>query len=285
MSLKRSVAFSILIILTSSSVFGACLGDSSAKKPRSVYIVPQLTVSQTYTYWAPLLEQLGKQSKQCFEIVVPATIPLFEKEVLSGKPDFAYMNPYHAVMAFKSHKYIPLIADGKNKLDGILVVRADSRITTLKDLNNSRIAFPAPNAFAASLLIRSALTQDSISFTPIYVKSHQNVYRSVIAGDMLAGGGVNNTFDRESDEIKSQLRVIYITPTFMPHPFSANPRVPLSEQNAVKNAFISMKSNPALLKLLDKVQIPDPIAVDYKKDYFPLEKMNLEKFVVGSDNQ
>jgi phosphonate transport system substrate-binding protein len=246
--------------------------------------VPQLTVSQTYTIWAPLLEQLGKQSKQCFELVVPATIPLFEKEVLSGKPDFAFMNPYHAVMAFKSHKYIPLIADGKNKLDGILVVRADSRVATVKDLNNSRIAFPAPNAFAASLLIRSALTQDSIAFTPIYVKSHQNVYRAVIAGDMLAGGGVNNTFDRESDEIKSQLRVIYITPTFMPHPFSVNPRVPPSEQNAVKNAFISMKSNPVLLKLLDKVQIPDPIAVDYKKDYFPLEKLNLEKFIVGGDN-
>ena len=155
----QSIGLVLLAAVISPSVFGECLGDKSAKKTRSVYIVPQLTVSQTHTLWAPLLEQLGIQSKQCFELVVPATIPLFEKEVLSGKPDFAFVNPYHAVMAFNARKYVPLIADGKNKLSGIIVVRADSKVSNLKGLNNSTVAFPAPNAFAASLLTRSYLTQ------------------------------------------------------------------------------------------------------------------------------
>lgn len=109
----RNTALLLLITLTSLPILAECLGDKSIKKTRSVYIVPQLTPSQTYEAWAPLLEQLGKQSKQCFELVVPATIPLFEKEVLSGKPDFAFLNPYHAVMAFRVHKYIPLISDNK----------------------------------------------------------------------------------------------------------------------------------------------------------------------------
>ena len=281
----RCIALSFLGVAISLPVFADCLGDKSAKKPRSVYIVPQLTVSLTYTYWAPLLEQLGKESKQCYELVVPATIPLFEKELLSGKPDFAFMNPYHAVQAFRAHKYIPLIADGKNKLGGIIVVRADSKVSNLKDLNDSRIAFPAPNAFAASLLVRSLLTQDKVNYTSTYVKSHQNVYRSVITGDTLAGGGVNNTFDREPEEIKSQLRILYKTPLFMPHPFAANPRIPLAEQNTLKSAFISMKSDPALTELLNNVQIPDPIEVSYKQDYLRFEKLNLEKFVVSSENQ
>lgn len=280
----RKIGLVLLAVMISPTVFGECLGDRAVKKPRSVYIVPQLTVTQTYTLWAPLLEQLGIQSKQCFELVVPATIPLFEKDVLSGKPDFAFVNPYHAVMAFNARKYTPLIADGKNKLSGIIVIRADSKISNLKGLNNSTIAFPAPNAFAASLLVRSLLTQDGIAYTTSYVKTHQNVYRSVITGDALAGGGVNNTFNREPEEIKSQLKILYETPSFMPHPFVANPRIPLSEQNAVKNAFISMKSNPATADLLNKVQIPDPIEVNYKKDYLPLEKLKLEKFVVNSEN-
>jgi phosphonate transport system substrate-binding protein len=54
------------------------------------------------------------------------------------------MNPYHAVLAFRAHKYILLIADGKNKLGGIIVVRADSEMPNLKDLNDSRISFPTP---------------------------------------------------------------------------------------------------------------------------------------------
>lgn len=281
----RKIGLLLLITMLSSPILAECLGDKSIKKTRSVYIVPQLTPSQTYAVWAPLLEHLGKQSKQCFELVVPATIPLFEKEVLSGKPDFAFLNPYHAVMAFRAHKYIPLIADNKNKLNGIIVVRADSKLTNLKGLDDAKLVFPAPNAFAASLLIRSLLTQSGVKYSTTYVKSHQNVYRSVITGDALAGGGVNNTLEREPDEIKSQLKILFETPSFMPHPFAANPRISLNEQNAVKSAFISMKSNPAMAELLNKVQIPDPIEVNYEKDYQPLEKLNLEKFVVNSENQ
>ena len=277
--------FVVNILCTPFLTYGECIGDKTAKKLYSVYIVPQTAISQLYSHWVPLLEHLGKRSNQCFELIVPATIPVFEKQLLNGKADFAFVNPYHAVMAFKAHQYIPLIADGKNKLDGLIVVRADSNINKLKDLNHSKMAFPAPNAFAASLLIRSFLMQEGIVFEPIYVKSHKNVYWSVMTGDVPAGGGVNNTFFRELDEIKNQLRILYKTPMFMPHPFIANPRVPPNVQRAVQDAFLSMKKDPALAELLNNVQIPEPIAVDYRKDYMPIEKLRLEKYAVRSDNQ
>ena len=277
--------FVVNILCTPFLTYGECIGDKTAKKLYSVYIVPQTAISQLYSHWVPLLEHLGKRSNQCFELIVPATIPVFEKQLLNGKADFAFVNPYHAVMAFKAHQYIPLIADGKNKLDGLIVVRADSNINKLKDLNHSKIAFPAPNAFAASLLIRSFLMQEGIVFEPIYVKSHKNAYWSVMTGDVPAGGGVNNTFFREPDEIKNQLRILYKTPMFMPHPFIANPRVPPNVQRAVQDAFLSMKKDPALAELLNNVQIPEPIAVDYRKDYMPIDRLRLEKFAVSSENQ
>ena len=277
--------FVVNILCTPFLTYGECIGDKTAKKLYSVYIVPQTAISQLYSHWVPLLEHLGKRSNQCFELIVPATIPVFEKQLLNGKADFAFVNPHHAVMAFKAHQYIPLIADGKNKLDGLIVVRADSNINKLKDLNHSKIVFPAPNAFAASLLIRSFLMQEGIVFEPIYVKSHKNVYWSVMTGDVPAGGGVNNTFFRELDEIKNQLRILYKTPMFMPHPFIANPRVPPNVQRAVQDAFLSMKKDPALAELLNNVQIPEPIAVDYRKDYMPIDRLRLEKFAVSSENQ
>jgi hypothetical protein len=40
-----------------------------------------------------------------------------------------------------------------------------------------------------------------------------------------------------------------------------------------------MKSDPSLLVLLENLGISDPIAVDYKNDYLPLEKLQLDKFV------
>jgi phosphonate transport system substrate-binding protein len=256
-----------------------CIGDQSAKKIYTVYIVPQLTASEIFVNWSPLLKKLGEQSQKCFALIVPASIPQFEKELLSGKPDFAFANPYHAVMAFQSHQYIPLVADGKTQLNGLILVKANSKIKNLKELNNSEIAFPAPNSFGASLLTRMLLTQENVSFSANYVVSHKNVYRAVIAGDAIAGGGVNATFMREPEEIQSQLRVLRSTSSYRPHPFIANPNVPLEDRKLIQACFINLKSDKVNEKLLNDIEIPDPIAVNYANDYALIEKINLKKYV------
>jgi phosphonate transport system substrate-binding protein len=56
------------------------------------------------------------------------------------------------------------------------------------------LAFPSPNAFAASLITRATLSQRGIDIKPLYVKTHSNVYRSVLQADVVAGGAVNNTW-------------------------------------------------------------------------------------------
>ena len=263
----------------------ACIGDRASSDPvYSVYVVPQLPATQSFTHWARVLEQIGKIAGLCFDLYVPPTIPAFESKFLDGVPDFAFMNPYHAVMAHEAQGYIPLIADSKIKLEGIVLIKADSTLTDLKQLNGSKLAFPSPNAFAATLLIRSLLAKDGIEIEPIYVRSHNNVYRSVIIGDVLAGGGVNNTFTREPPEIKNGLKILYRTPKFMPHPLSANPKVPEVIREKVIKAFLFLAETDAGKKMLDEIQIPVPVRVNYQADYLPLEKLGVKKFVVHGSN-
>lgn len=276
-NLARWLAVSALLC-GHTGVSAACMGDS-AGRIQTVFVVPQLAATHLYAHWAPFLEQLGKRTQSCFELMIPKNIPDFEAALINGTPDFAFMNPYHQVMAYKAQKYVPLVADGQTKLDGILVVRKDSPVRSLNELHNARIAFPAPNAFAASLVIRATLTRDGIAFTPQYVKSHENVYRAVILGDALAGGGVNNTLAREPMEVRDQLRVLMRTPTYMPHPFSAHPRVPASFRTVVTEAFMQMTQDESLKTLLHDIQISQPVKVDYLRDYYPLDQLGLGKFV------
>ncbi|MFM7012975.1 MAG: PhnD/SsuA/transferrin family substrate-binding protein, partial [Betaproteobacteria bacterium] len=123
------------------------------------------------------------------------------------------------------------------------------------------------------------LARDGIAFTPQYVKSHENVYRAVILGDALAGGGVNNTLAREPGEVRDQLRVLMRTPNYMPHPFSAHPRVPASFRTVVTEAFMQMAQDESLKTLLHDIQISQPVKVDYVRDYYPLDQLGLGKFV------
>lgn len=269
------------LILMSQSVMAACLGDQATARSYKVYIVPQLTATQIYTRWGPVLEQIGKETKQCFELVVPSSIPQFEADLASGKPDFAFMNPYHIAMKWRNNHYVPLVASSE-PLFGVLVVKKDSKITSLKDLNGSKVAFPAPNAFAASLLIRSMLAGDGVAFEPEYVKTHSNVYRSVVRGDANAGGGIQSTLLAEPPELQSELRVLAETKRYTAHPFTANALVPEVIQKSIQSALIKMDQSSEGADLLQRIQLAKPMVVTYKANYQPLEALKLEKFVVKS---
>jgi phosphonate transport system substrate-binding protein len=251
------------------------------KKIYSLAVVPQFTPSEVHRTWTPIAEKLSRATGQQFEIKIYPSIPKFEAAFLAGEIDLAFMNPYHAVMAKRAQGYIPLLRDDANPLTGILVVQRDSPIKSIKELSGKALAFPAPNAFGASLYMRALLAeQEKISMTPNYLKTHSNVYRHVIMGEAAAGGGVNNTLKREPPEVQAQLRVLFETPGVPSHPLVAHPRIPEKVRQSVTNTLLEMQNDPAGQKLLGEIQLPKPVKADYARDYQPLEKLKLEKYVV-----
>jgi len=220
-------------------VLGLLASPALAQTPAkySFAVVPQYSAVELHKDWAPLLARLSKDTGLVFELKILPSIPLFETSFLKGEPDFAYMNPYHMVMAKKAQMYVPILRDAK-PLTGVLVVRKDSSFKTLKDLNGQKIAFPAPNAFGASLYMRTLLSEVArIQFEPIYVKTHSNVYRNVIRKDAAAGGTVNVALNDEIAEVREQLQVLYQTPPVASHPVVAHPRITVAVQNIVAKAF------------------------------------------------
>jgi len=193
------------------------------------------------------------------------------------------MNPYHAVMKWQENQYIPLVASSE-PIFGVLSIRRDSKVTNIQELNGGKIAFPAPNAFAASLLIRATLSLEGVSYEPLYLKTHSNVYRSVIRGDVAAGGGIQSTLMSEPAELRAELRVLMETKRYTAHPFSANARVPALIQKQIQEAFLEIGQTNEGRKLLRGAQLIEPKVVTFEANYRPLEALQLEKFVVRNAN-
>lgn len=274
----------LLLCLCPISVQAVCYGDQQrAHAPIVFSPVPQLPVPTIFAKWAPLLEVIGRETGQCFELLIKPTIPEFERLLLKGIPGLAYANPYHAVMAHKAKGYVPLLADGSSLLTGILVVKNASEINRLQDLQGQRVDFPAPNAFAASLLLRAHLQQMNIVIQPRYVKNHSNVYRGVILGEAVAGGGVNKTLDNEPEPVRQQLRVLYESPGYRSHPVIASPKLSPAIRAQILQCFLTLAQTEQGRTLLAGVQLNEPIAVSYQKDYRSLERLGLEKLVVLDD--
>lgn len=244
-------------------------------------VVPQGTPAETHRSWAPFAEQLQRVTGQQLQLRVYRTFDEFETDLANGFADFAYMNPYHFLMARKVQGYLPLVRDGSRRLSGQLVVRRDSPLQSIKELNGKSIAFPDPNAFAASLYMRAMLQDKAkIHFTARYFGTHANVYRHVILGSVAAGAGVNVTLARERPETRGELRVLYETPGTAPHPLCAHPRIPADLREAVTRAVLEMGKNENGRTLLKHIDIIKPVRAVYARDYQPLEKLGLEKFTV-----
>ena len=244
----------------------------------SVAVVPQFTSLQTHKDWTPFLERVSRDSGVALILKTYQSITAFETDVLKGVPDFAFMNPYHAVMAKRAAGYLPLVRDSK-PLSGILLVRHDSPVRSVKELSGAKIAFPSPNAFGASLYMRALIAeQEGVRIAPTYVKTHSNVFRNVILGEVIAGGTVSSAFQREPKAVIDQLRVIYETPEVAPHPLVVHPRVAATQRRAVVAAILKLSENASSAALLQAVQLAKPIAADYTRDYWPVEQLKLEKY-------
>lgn len=245
-----------------------------------VAVVPQFTPVEIGIRWTPLLKHLESSLGMNFQLRVFDNIPAFEADLLRGGPDFAYLNPYHMVIASRVQGYTPLVR-GAESLEGILVVDREGPVKQLTDLQGEKLAFPAPNAFGASLYMRALLTEkEKISFTPVYVGTHRNVYRHVLLREELAGGGVEATLDREPTTIRSRLRVLYKTPATPSHPLAAHQRVSRVVRDKVVHALMGLKEDQAGKKLLEDVGLGEVQVAEYTRDYLPLERLKLDRFLV-----
>lgn len=257
------------------------LDKGTRTNPYTVGIVPQFDMHDLHVIWQPILDALQERTGLYFELKGSASIPAFEKGFAEGDFDFAYMNPYHMLVANELQGYVPLVRDVGKSLYGILVVHKDSSFNDVQDLDGELVAFPAPNALGASLLMRAELERlHGVTVIPRYVRSHTSTYLNVALRETAAGGGVQKTFDQQPAEVRNMLRIIYKTREVPPHPFSAHRDVPVAIRQQVRQALLRLDQTDQGRRLF--LQIPvTRLGSAGIGDYRLLKDLELEHYYVG----
>jgi phosphonate transport system substrate-binding protein len=243
-----------------------------------VGIVPQFDSRKIHAIWRPVLDELQAKTGYRFVLRGSPSIPDFEREFLNGAFDFAYMNPYHVIKGYENQGYVPLIRDHQQSLQGIIVVREDSPMTSVKELDGKVIACPSANALGASLMIRAELADKfNVVIKPKYVFSHSSVYLNVALGQVVAGGGVQKTLEKQPEELRNRLRIIHRTREVTAHPFTVHPRVDKKVQQKVREVLIALSDTPQGKTMLSKIPIKQ-IGPSTINDYESISAWGLERF-------
>jgi len=212
-------------------------------------IVPQQSAQKIAQTWSPLLNELSRQLHIQVRFHTAPNIPEFEKRLSRREYDIAYMNPYHYTL-YSGDKGYSAIAKAKNKkIQGFVLVRKDSHFQSLEDLKDLTIAFPAPAAFAASVLPRAELLSRNIPFEAAYVQNHDSVYINVVRGRYAAGGGVTRTLKGMPIDIQNQLRILWKTNTFTPHAIAVRTNLPDTLTQRIQSALVTLVDTEQLAPL------------------------------------
>lgn len=262
-------------------IFGLCLVLLSVAMPAmaapeeiSVGIVPQQAATALAKVWVPLLAEVSQRSGVRLVFKTAQDIPTFEERLKKGEYAVAYMNPYHYTVFSKQPGYRAFAREKGRKLVGIIVVRKDAPFGKLDELTDKIVAFPAPAAFAASILPRGEFSRQNIAIDALFVKSHDSVYRGVAQGNFAAGGGIKRTLEAMDPAISSQLRVLTTTPAYVPHAFAAHPRLSAETADKIAAAMRSLDQDEVGRQLLERLSFKGIESAD-DKDWDEIRQLRI----------
>lgn len=204
-------------------------------------IVPQQSAQLLAKNWGPVISAIKADTGLNVVFATAPDIPEFEARLHNGDYDIAYMNPYHYTLFSNSPGYRAIAKAENKKIKGIIVTRQNSPIKTIADLQGRALAFPAPRAFAATMIPLAGLAEQGITVIPKFVKTHDSVYLTVERGLYEAGGAVVRTYRNMPTDTQNNLRILWESEGYTPHAIAVGPDMSEQTADALRTALIRLK--------------------------------------------
>ncbi|MDA8214014.1 MAG: phosphate/phosphite/phosphonate ABC transporter substrate-binding protein [Nitrospiraceae bacterium] len=214
-------------------------------------LLPRLPEQEMVEMFTPLAKYLEKEIGQKVTLVVPKDFDAFTKMAIGGEFDLGYANPYIYVLIKKdvpAAEPLALAAEPKigTKFRGIIFVRKDKPIKSVKDLKGKKIAFMDPGSAGAYLVQMLMLKEAGISkgeITPVFVKKPAAVAEAVLFGKADAGG--IRADDLEKVPNSNEFRVLGTSSPIPNFPLFATKKADKAVVIKVRDAILKLKPGAA----------------------------------------
>ena len=245
-------------------------------------VPPLMPMITTHANWSPFVERLGRETGLELELKLYETMDQFEKDIARGIPDFVFLHSVQVVAAKNAQGYIPMVRNSK-MVAGSIVVRKDSPITSIQDLEGKTMAFVGEKNLCRALLDNVLREELHISVNEVYAITAVNMLRYVILSKADAGGALDVSIEKLPPDLVDQVRVIYNTKKIAPHALIAHPRVQAKVRTSVAEAVLRMGSDGGCQSLMTAILLNAPVRADYDRDYRKLEQMNIKRYFGPTD--
>lgn len=235
--------------------------SSAAAEQQSSYnvgVLNQQSVIATAELWNPLLDYLGKKTGSKFTLAIGNTVQETDRMTARGDFDLVYTN--HIFLMPIQRDYRVLVQWGGEALAGAIVSTKPMR---LAELAGKTIAFPSPDAFAATVITWGQLAQEKISFTPHYAGSQEGCLAALSKGLVDAASITPRFALPYSEKNHLTLHTVYQSGGFPQIPLLAHKkRIPAALAQKITDTLLNMPRDVEGSNLLETLKIPPFKAVN-----------------------
>jgi phosphonate transport system substrate-binding protein len=212
-------------------------------------VLNQRTVSLTAQYWNPILRYVSEKSGVPLELRLTRTAKENNARSVNGEFAFLFTNqfftPERDVLGYRVIAR-PIGAPIK----GQIIVAADSPLKSLSELEGKKVGFPSRDAFAAYWVPMDAIIKARVNVETVLTGNQEAAGAQLKLGTLDAAGVNNQVIQRWARREAFEYRVLWDSEAFNDLCIMANPDLPRSKVEAVRDAFIRMKDDAEGRKVL-----------------------------------
>lgn len=212
--------------------------------------VNQYGLQLTAGYWNPIISHVSKVSGVDLRLKIGRTSADTTSYVLAQEVDFAFTNHLFSPGRVRMGWSVLARRDAP-PVRGQIVVLDDSPIRSITELKDLEVGFPGPEAFVAYKVPYAQLTSRQIPVRVVFGGNMDSALAQLVSGRVSAVGGNSQLLDGFSTRENRKLRVLWNSEPFFDLALMASPRVSPAQAQAVRDAFVGMKSDPAGRRVLE----------------------------------
>lgn len=200
----------------------------------------------------PLQQHLSSQLGRPVEFYTAPTFEAFVDVLLAGGYDIAISPPHFAVLAMETH-YVPLVRY-RSRLEPVLTVRKDSRISRAEDFRGKRIAMADASAIIRIATVKWLADQGlqaGVDYQIVERPTHGASVAAAVMGEADAGLITVEALKLLPADLQGQVRLL-ATGEKMPHLFTlANRRLGESEIARLRKALLAFPATEQGRQFMD----------------------------------
>lgn len=250
MKLKQMIRVTAAAATVAMATLFVAAPVSAQDKPYAFNVLNQRTLALTAEYWNPILTYVSRKSGVPLELKLAKNAQEGNAIAEKGGYDFVFTN--HMFTPERDSLGFQVIARPVGPgLQAQIVVRADSPIQSLKELEGKDVGFVSPDGFSGYFVPYDALLRAKVNVNVAFTGNQEASFAQLKVGKVAAAAVNSLVLERYARREGFAYRSLWTSEVYPDLCIMAHKRVPADRIAAVRAAFVGMEKDPEGRKVLE----------------------------------